>query len=217
MNIFDGIFGRKQATRTAPAGKGGTKGAPSQFVNSGSSSNQPSTSPHGMRKDLIRMVLRETLHRNGIPTSWIGADLLRATAAGKEPGIHVRLLMLHWDERLPLHAPAFEQNFYKRLLAMDPLAPNWLLGISWQFAMEDLTACPPLPHPGSWTSVPSAPIMAAQAPEQGVGVIEGPAMVGQQAHGDSRAEMERLIAAGDAASTKRSIDEQFAATQPVAL
>jgi hypothetical protein len=206
MGMLDTLFGRKAAPAKAAA-KAGRAGA-SQFQPSAS---QESTSPHGMRKDLIRMVLKETLTRNGIPASWIGADLLRATGKGKEPGLHVRLLVLHWDLRLMEHAPAFEQNFYKRVLAMDPLSVNWLLGISWQFAM-DMSVCPPLPHPGSWTASPHTAHVVPPAEQVPVGVIEGPVMA--KSSTEVRADLEKMLSMGD--KTHRS-EESFAATQPIAL
>jgi hypothetical protein len=104
------------------------------------------------RRELLRLVLRDTLNRTGIPTSWIGADLLAATSRGRAPGIHVRLLLKHWDPRLMLHAIAFEQAFSKRLMTLDPASDDWLLGLSWQFSLADQSNCPAMPHPGVWTS-----------------------------------------------------------------
>ena len=104
------------------------------------------------RRELLRLVLRDTLNRTGIPTSWIGADLLAATSRGRAPGIHVRLLLKHWDPRLMLHAIAFEQAFCKRLMTLDPASDDWLLGLSWQFSLADESNCPAMPHPGIWTS-----------------------------------------------------------------
>jgi hypothetical protein len=109
------------------------------------------------RRELLRLVLRDTLNRTGIPASWIGADLLAATSRGREPGIHVRLLLKHWDPRLMLHGIAFENSFKKRVLTLDSEAERWLLGISWQFSLADERACPAMPHPGVWTSsIPEA-------------------------------------------------------------
>lgn len=181
-----------------------------QFVNS---SQSASNSTNSIRKDLLRMVLRETLTRNGIPVAWVGADMLRTTVrGGREVGLHVRLLVHHWEPRLLLHAVAFEQNFYKRVVAMDPLATNWLMGISWQYAMDDLSACPPLPHPGSWTAMPAAPPGLAAAAASG-GVIAGPVTL-RTTTDEVKADLARLLAARDGSAPKA---EDFAATQPVQL
>lgn len=124
----------------------------------------PMSQENASRRELLRLVLRDTLNRTGIPTSWLGADLLAATSRGREPGIHVRLLVKHWDPRLMVHGIAFENAYKKRVLTLDPLADRWLLGISWQFSLADDSACPAMPHPGVWTSsIPDA-LTAAGAP-----------------------------------------------------
>jgi hypothetical protein len=162
MSLFKRIF-----TTAGPAAPAGSNSQPaSQFPTSSTSANSvsPLAQQNASRRELLRLVLRDTLNRTGIPTSWVGADLLAATSRGREPGIHVRLLMKHWDPRLMLHGIAFENAFKKRVLTLDPLADRWLLGISWQFALPDESNCPAMPHPGVWTSsVPTAASVAAAA------------------------------------------------------
>ncbi len=127
----------------------------------------PMSQENSSRRELLRLVLRDTLNRTGIPTSWIGADLLAATSRGREPGIHVRLLLKHWDPRLMLHGVAFENAFKKRVLTLEPLAERWLLGFSWQYSLADEGPCPAMPHPGIWTSsIPDAPDAARDAAAQ---------------------------------------------------
>lgn len=195
-----------------------------QFMHShsGPHSGSSQVSQHSLRKDLLKVVLRETLMRNGIPSSWIAADLLRSTNTKKESGVHVRLLIRHWDQRLLACGVAFEQHFYKRLVAMDPQAGNWLMGVSWQYAMEDLSACPPMPHPGAWTSpdpaaIPDAhpPVVPAAAGPQG-DVIEGPVMI-PQTQDEVRADLERLLALRDDDIKRHTSKTSFESTQPVQL
>lgn len=133
---------------------------PPSSMNAKSQMSQENSS----RRELLRLVLRDTLNRTGIPTSWIGADLLAATSRGREPGIHVRFLLKHWDPRLMLHGIAFENAFKKRVLTLDPLAERWLLGLSWQYSLADEGACPAMPHPGIWTSSIPDPALAVGEP-----------------------------------------------------
>jgi hypothetical protein len=51
-----------------------------------------------------------------------------------------------------LHGIAFENAYKKRVLTLDPLSERWLLGISWQYSLDNDSACPSMPHPGIWTS-----------------------------------------------------------------
>ena len=152
MSFLKRIFA-SSSTAGNPASQPAPHSVPASTLNTKSPMSQENSS----RRELLRLVLRDTLNRAGIPTSWIGADLLAATSRGREPGIHVRLLLKHWDPRLMLHGIAFEQTYRKRVLTLDPLADRWLLGISWQFALDDESTCPPLPHPGIWTSAFDGP------------------------------------------------------------
>lgn len=137
---------------SSPAGNAASQATPHSVPASTLNSKGPMSQENSSRRELLRLVLRDTLNRTGIPTSWIGADLLAATSRGREPGIHVRLLLKHWDPRLMQHGIAFEHAYKKRLLTLDPLSQRWLLGISWQYALDNEHACPPMPHPGIWTS-----------------------------------------------------------------
>ena len=147
MSFLKRIFNGSTASGN-PASQPAPHSVPASTLNTKSPISQENSS----RRELLRLVLRDTLNRTGIPTAWLGADLLAATSRGREPGIHVRLLLKHWDPRLMLHGIAFEQAYRKRVMTLDPLAEHWLLGISWQFALEDESECPPMPHPGIWTS-----------------------------------------------------------------
>lgn len=221
-NAAGGFFGwlrrpaKPSAAKTARAAAPPSVGPHSQqFLNS-TSSQSAANSTTAIRKDLLRMVLRETLTRNGIPAAWIGADMLRTTGrGGRDAGIHVRLLMHHWDTRLLAHGVALEQNFYKRVLAMDPLAGNWLMGISWQYVLDDPSACPPLPHPGSWTAMPppEQAARAAAAAHAGGDVIAGPVTI--QKPDDVKLDLERLLA--ETGASAKANAEDFAATQPIQL
>ena len=147
MSFLKRIF-----TSSSPAGNPASQAGPHSVPASTLTSKSPMSQENSSRRELLRLVLRDTLNRTGIPTSWLGADLLAATSRGREPGIHVRLLLKHWDPRLMLHGIAFENAYRKRVITLDPLAERWLLGISWQYALDDDSACPPMPHPGIWTS-----------------------------------------------------------------
>ncbi|MCG2594084.1 hypothetical protein LZ009_14985 [Ramlibacter sp. XY19] len=219
MGIFGRIMGKGEPSKPAGSSRSGsnskspvnsTQFAPSQAANS----RDPATSVHAVRKEVLKLVMRETLNRNGIPENWLSADLLRTNSARREQGIHVRLLLRHWDPRLMQHGVALEQEFYKRLLALDPTAPNWLMGFSWQFAMEDLSACPPLPHPGSWTAPTQAQAGDDRPTTRAGDIIEGPVMI-PQTQDEVRADLERLLALRD--EDMKQHGDGFAPTRPVQL
>ena len=218
MGMFDGTLGRLLGkSQPARPSKGGSSRPPAssqQFE----LSRDSTTSQHAVRKELLKVVLRETLQRNGIPESWLSADLLRTNSARqREQGIHVRMLVRQWEPRLMLHGVALEQEFQKRLLTLDPLAINWLMGFSWQFALSDSSRCPPMPHPGSWTSPPAGDSQPGEDKPTTIAgdIIEGPVVI-PQTQEDVRADLERLLALRDEDLKRHGQnDNGFAPTRPV--
>lgn len=220
MGMLDLLRGKK----TAPAGgRRASRAGPSTSPASGSTqftasqTTQQGAASHAVRRDLLKLVLRETLTRVGIPQHWLAADLLRTTNVRREHGVHVRFLVRHWEPRLLVHGVALEQEFMQRLLVLDPLARDWMMGFSWQFAMADSSNCPPLPHPGAWTAVPAEPEPAA-APETKPGdIIAGPVVIPQPVD-EVRADLERLLALRDEDLKRHGRDgDQFAPTRPATL
>jgi hypothetical protein len=218
MGLFDALLGRKPVPAAGRARN--SRSAPSTQFDS--QHTQAGSNSQSVRKDLLKLVLRETMTRNGIPPTWVSADMLRTSNAGKrETGLHVRFLVRHWDPRLLEHAVALEQEFTNRLQLLDPLAGNWLMGFSWQFSLEDRSVCPPLPHPATWTAPPppSAPVPLAAQPSSFGDVIAGPtAMEQPKPLDDVRADLERLLALRDEDLRKHAGgDHAYAATRPATL
>ena len=205
MSLLRKLFGLQ------PAKKVVASGTHSQLPSATSQQPKNSTSPTSARRELLGTVLRDTLARQGIPAAWLSPEMLLSTSRSREPGMHLRLLIKHWDARLLMHAVALQNAFIVRLLASDPLASDWLMGISWQFALPDEGACPPMPHPGSWTADTES---AQQAPKGGRAevpggsgdVIAGPVRIApdrlptaeSRAAADVKSDLERLFAARDA-------------------
>jgi len=169
--------------------------------------SRSSASDSTTRRELLRVVLRNTLNRHGIPTTWIGTEMLLATSRGREPGIHWRLTIRHWDPRLLTHMVALQNALIVRVLAFDPLAAQWLMGISWQFSLPDESLCPPMPHPGLWTSEPregEAPAPQEAKPSSYGDVIAGPVRISNapppapSEDDEVKADLERLFAVRDA-------------------
>jgi len=122
-----GIFGRMMG-KTEPgkaAGKGGNSRPPANSTQfAASQSRDPATGAHAVRKELLKLVMRETLARNGIPESWLSADLLRTNSPKGEQGRNCGLLGRHWDPRRLQHGVALEQEKVKPL---DSLSESGLL------------------------------------------------------------------------------------------
>jgi hypothetical protein len=183
MGMLDFLLGKKAGSAPTPRNS-----RPAQHSVQFEASQMSPQSVNSTRKDVLRLVLREMLTRNGIPQPWITADMLRTTSSKRQEGL-------------------------------DPQARNWLTGFSWQFALDDLSECPPLPHPGSWTAPPPAP----QASEHGApltkpaDIIEGPVVIPRTTD-EVRADLEQLLALRDADQQRhRPGGDHFAATRPANL
>ena len=188
-----------------------------------------STSPNGVRKDIIRVILKQTLTHNGIPIAWLAAQPLVTKSRERSTGLHIRFSILHWDVRLMQHAFDFQENFNDRLLALDPEAENWVFGYSWQFKVPGMSPGG-MPHPGSWTADPMESQARATAqittlPGGSADVISGPVVISRQpaqhandADGGVKADVEALMAlrAFDSERNQQTF-QTFAPTEPSTL
>ena len=213
MGFMDRLLGRS-AARPATSRPGPASAQPG----AGPSTRGPS-SPQTVRKELVRVSVRDTLLHNGIPAAWIRADPLTTSAPGRETGVHVRLVVQHWDTRLMQCAVALQEHVEKRILSLDPQAENWLMGLSWQFDLEDVSHCPPMPHPGSWTATGDAQRAQPRAPQPAqpsADVISGPTRIGQTSPSgeDRREALERMMSERDA-DFRRDDGGDFIKTQPM--
>ncbi|TFZ03729.1 hypothetical protein [Ramlibacter humi] len=112
---------------------------------------QPSPDP---RQDLLRAALLQMLDRHQVPPGWIGADAM-AVVGRAGSGLHIRLVVLHWEPVLMPCLPALQDDLEQRLLAMEPDAVAWLRGFSWQFQWPPGLRRPPVPQPAPWVAAAS--------------------------------------------------------------
>lgn len=152
------------------------------------------------RRELLRVALRDTLNNHGIPPAWLGAETLVSTSRAQR-GIHWRLLIKRWEPQLLMHSVALQQSLIKRLMALDPKADSWLMGISWQFALPDESVCPPMPQ--RFGVATAQPATAAPSPRA---APPAPA-------GSAKADLEQVFAARDAALRREADDGTGAAFQ----
>ena len=219
MGLLDWIRG----SRAKGADPSSAQGGPVSVMHS-QMQTQPGATSASNRREMLRLVLRDTLNRHGIPATWIGAEALNVTSRQREPGLHWRLVIKQWDARLLPHLVSFQHSLIKRVTAFDPMASSWLMGMSWQFQIDDESVCPEMPHAGFWTSDPPKPAVDPAAPVATGDVIAGPVLIGPKelpsGEASARAYLDKLFAIRDAHLLEhaQSGDKpSFDATQPLSL
>jgi hypothetical protein len=175
----------------------------------------PASDQSAARRELLRVALRDTLNRYGIPAAWVGAETLVTTTRGvAQKGIHWRLLVKHWDPELLSYGVPFQQSLMSRLKTLDASAGTWLMGISWKFALPDESVCPPMPQRnwGAEAKAAAQPAAAAAAPAGAA----TPATGQMPAAGSAKANLEQMFAVRDA-QLKGEAGDKFQTTEPAPL
>ncbi len=113
-------------------------------------------SESGMRRQLVHVLLRDSLRRHGINTNWIDCQILVVSSRSRGAGMYVRLVVRHWDERLMRYLLAFQKGMQADLLRFEPKAAEWLHGISWQLEPENECPYQTMPDKSFWQSASSA-------------------------------------------------------------
>ena len=103
-------------------------------------------SSDAMRRQLILLLLRDLMRRQGLPLAWIELQLLMVNSTSRGEGLYVRLILKHWDARLINYIQAFQNELLADIVRFEPQFDTWMRGISWQL---DMTAsCPYTQLPG---------------------------------------------------------------------
>ncbi|TFY96734.1 hypothetical protein [Ramlibacter rhizophilus] len=134
MSLLDRLFRRKLGAAAAP---------PSQLDEP---AQEPVSSRSVPRREVVHVVLRETMRQHAIPMDWIECRTLGVVQSGQSSGTYVTLIVKGGQERLLAYVPAFQASFRQALLRFDPLASEWLRGLAWQF---DFDPAAPGPQPAS--------------------------------------------------------------------
>lgn len=180
MGLISKFFGQKPPP---PA----TGRAASQFGDSETTSEAPSTSAAAPRRDLVQVVLRDTLRKHGIPTDWIDCRVLSVMSSRHKPGMHVQFVVRQGHEELLTYIYAFQESFLQEISSFDPRAKEWLMSLAWQFEGESTTGRT-MPPPGTWKKpaggqppgasapVAASPVVAAAAPVAASAPVPAPAV-----------------------------------------
>lgn len=125
-----------------------SQAAPSAETNLAPAQN---TQQHNdIRRELIRVVLKDTLRANGIPTNWLACEVIIITRPQEGDQLHVQLVILKWHEKLLRYADAFQREFLLDLDRFDPTVDHSGYIVSWRFSPDCDCPFKELPDPRTW-------------------------------------------------------------------
>jgi hypothetical protein len=130
-------------------------------------------SENATRRQLVQVLLRDALRKHGIPPGWIECQMLVVASRSRGPGVYMRLVLKHWDERFVKYMPAFQSTLLADIERFEPKAAEWLHGVSWQLEVGESCPHTSMPDKAYWTQPKRkvAPIVVvdSQAPDSGSG------------------------------------------------
>lgn len=126
-------------------------------------STQPSAlAPHtDLRRELIRVVLKDTLRRHGIPFHWLACEVIIISRAPGEEELQIQLVVLKWHDQLLQHAQALQQQLLLGLNRFDPSVDHSKYIVSWRLSPDCDCPVREMPAPGFWLQHATSPALDA--------------------------------------------------------
>ena len=147
MGLIDRIFGNGKDRE-------GQGSASTQFHESEPDSDDSQGSRNSTRRELVQVVLRDTMRKHGIPSDWIDCRMLSAQTRQLKAGMHVQFVVRQGDEQLLNHVHVFQDRFWEEILKFEPQAREWLFSVAWQFCGNVARGFAPAPDPRARTATP---------------------------------------------------------------
>jgi hypothetical protein len=168
------------------------------------------------RRELVKLVLRESMRRHAVPSDWIECRMLPVVTSKRKTGVHVQLIVKQGQASLLGYIPAFQSSLMAELEKYDARPWDWLLSISWQFAGITSSSGGQMPGAGDWN---------VRQPAAGAASLAGGAAVDQAKaaqdamdaeDADVAEDLKALFAIRDAVLKTPGDDHQqdFEATRP---
>jgi len=141
-----------------------SSGSASQFRES-ETTTQHATPENAPRRELVQVVLRDTMRKHGIPSDWMDCRILSVSTQECQVGMHVQFIVRQGDDRLLPFVHAFQDTFWQELEKFEAHPRNWLLSVAWQFDGPG-TGVTGLVAADGWDDDTQPPSQDTQPPEQ---------------------------------------------------
>ena len=152
MGLLQRIFGTGERERDAA-------GPPSSQFHESETTSNDTESRSAPRRELVQVILRDTMRKHGIPSDWIECRILSAVSRSGRSGLHVNFVVKQAHDRLLAYVFAFQDSFERELARFEPRARDWLISVGWEFQGQNLAAS--MPDPNSWTAASGHTALAA--------------------------------------------------------
>ncbi|AMO21703.1 hypothetical protein GCM10027034_01890 [Ramlibacter solisilvae] len=85
------------------------------------------------RRDLVKLALRDTMRKHGVPSDWIDCRSLSVLTREQQSGMHVQFLVRKADQQVLPFVHALQESFWREIESIDPQARQWLFSVGWEF------------------------------------------------------------------------------------
>ena len=103
-----------------------------------------------VQRELVRVVLKDTLRKNGIPAGWIGCEVTGISHNNMDDELFVHLIVMNGNEALLQYAPALQQDLMQGLDRFEPNVDHSNYVVSWLFSPDCGFKRTSLPAPSFW-------------------------------------------------------------------
>ena len=150
MGLLGKIFGSGKE-RDGDAGD-----PPSGPYHETESTNEDSDgSRNAPRRELVQVIMRDTMRKHGIPSDWIECRILSTVSRSGRQGLHVNFVVRQAHDRLLTYVFAFQDSFEREFARYEPRYKDWLMSLGWEFQDVKIDA---MPHPKAWSPSGPAPL-----------------------------------------------------------
>lgn len=118
-----------------------------------------------VQRELVRVVLKDTLRKNGIPAGWIGCEVTGITHRNMDDELFVHLIVMEGNEALLQYAPALQRDLMQGLDRFEPNVDHSNYVVSWLLSPDCGFKRTSLPEPSFW-ALGEAQQQAVLAPQK---------------------------------------------------
>jgi hypothetical protein len=106
MGWLHKIFGEDKDGEAGPRSSLGA----SQFHESETTADEDAAARNAPRRELVQVILRDTMRKHGIPSDWIECRILSTVTRSGRPGMHVNFVVRQAHDRLLGYVFAFQDR-----------------------------------------------------------------------------------------------------------